>query len=711
MSLLRTHARRRPPALLLALALLAALTPALRNSPPSAVAANAAAKGTSGGYWLAASDGGIFAFGDAKFLGSTGNLRLNKPIVGMAASPSGAGYWLVASDGGIFSFGDAAFAGSTGAIKLNKPIVGMAATPAGRGYWLVASDGGIFSFGDAAFFGSTGAIRLNRPIAGMAATPSGRGYWLVASDGGIFSFGDAKFFGSTGAVKLNQPIAGMASTASGAGYWLVASDGGVFSFGDAQFHGAAPARRSRAKGTRDMVALVPSPTGGGYWQVRASGEVFAFGDVTVVGEMPIPSRELVGMVGVPKRTAGAAPVATTTNPGPRPDVFGMFPNKTWGTSPAADRSGRVNTAVEVGSTLYAGGEFTGMVPPDGTKASAVQRDYLAALDVGTGELLPWNPAPDGPIHALVVSPDGRRLYIAGDFDSIFGQKVRNLVAVDLATGTLDRSFTPPYADATVRAVAAHGDRLYIGGNFETLRLPDGQVAERTQLAALAAGTGALLDWTPPPNQGGSYKGHTGSESSSGNGIVYSVAVSADGALVHAGGDFLRFGGRRGVLTVDAATGAPSAWQAQIDRPVFDLVLSPIDGSTIYTATGGTGGRLFAFDPKGKAAPKWEVRTDGDNVGVVVTPKRLYLLGHYDTIITDDKTDCYQNCPDHGIGRKHLAAFDPITGQLDLDWAPLADTSTGPYAGALGSHHLYVVGEFTAINRKSQPGIAQFPGAS
>ena len=110
----------------------------------------------------------------------------------------------MASDGGIFTFGDAAFFGSTGAIHLNKPIVGMAATPDGKGYWLVASDGGIFTFGDAAFFGSTGAIRLNKPIVGMAATPDGKGYWLVASDGGIFTFGDAAFYGSTGAIAPQQ---------------------------------------------------------------------------------------------------------------------------------------------------------------------------------------------------------------------------------------------------------------------------------------------------------------------------------------------------------------------------------------------------------------------------------------------------------------------------------------------------------------------------
>jgi len=91
---------------------------------------------------------------------------IDQTLAQSAINPSG--YWLVASDGGIFSFGGTAFHGSTGAIALNKPVVGMAATPDGGGYWLVASDGGIFSFGDAVFYGSTGAIALNKPVVGMA---------------------------------------------------------------------------------------------------------------------------------------------------------------------------------------------------------------------------------------------------------------------------------------------------------------------------------------------------------------------------------------------------------------------------------------------------------------------------------------------------------------------------------------------------------------
>ena len=220
-------------------------TPVTRGSATSTAAAlnkpivAMASTPDGNGYWLAASDGGVFSEGsDTGFYGSAGSLQLNKPIVGMAATPDGKGYWLVASDGGIFNYGDAGFYGSAGALQLNKPIVGMAATPDGKGYWLVASDGGIFNYGDAGFYGSAGALQLNKPIVGMAATPDGKGYWLVASDGGIFNYGDAGFYGSAGALQLNKPIVAAAAAPDGKGYWLVASDGGIFNYGDAGFYGS-----------------------------------------------------------------------------------------------------------------------------------------------------------------------------------------------------------------------------------------------------------------------------------------------------------------------------------------------------------------------------------------------------------------------------------------------------------------------------------------
>ena len=247
------------------------------------------------GYWLVASDGGIFAFGHAGFYGSAGGTALNEPVVGMAAAPDDNGNWLVASDGGVFSYGNAGFYGSTGALRLNKAVVGMAATPDGDGYWLVASDGGIFAFGDAGFYGSTGALRLNKPVVGMAATPDGRGYWLVASDGGIFAFGDAGFYGSTGALRLNKPVVGMAAVPDGGGYWLVASDGGIFALGDAGFYGSTGALRLN----KPVVGMASSLSGNGCWLVASDGGIFALGDAGFygsAGSLPL-TRPVVGMAG------------------------------------------------------------------------------------------------------------------------------------------------------------------------------------------------------------------------------------------------------------------------------------------------------------------------------------------------------------------------------------------------------------------------------
>jgi hypothetical protein len=264
------------------------------------------------GYWLLGGDGGVFAFGQAGFFGSTGGIRLNRPAVAMAAAPDGKGYWFAATDGGVFTFGSAAFYGSTGDIRLNQPIVGLAATPTGRGYWLVARDGGIFAFGDAGFFGSTGAVRLNQPIVGMAASPSGQGYWLVAADGGIFAFGDARFVGSTGAVTLSSPVVGLAPTPAGRGYWLLTEAGGIYAFGDAPYRGS-PA----GTGLCDRPAarrLAPSATGQGYWVAAADGSVTAFGDARDYGSPKTsglaPGAPLLDLVAVP--APPPAPVTTTT---------------------------------------------------------------------------------------------------------------------------------------------------------------------------------------------------------------------------------------------------------------------------------------------------------------------------------------------------------------------------------------------------------------
>ena len=128
--------------------------------------------------------------------------RLKQPIVGMAPSRTGSGYWLAAADGGIFAFGDAKFHGSLGKLHLNQPIVGIAPTPDGtrllarrlrRRHLHVRRR-------EVPRRPRQQAPATSRSSA-WRATRTGAGYWLVAADGGIFTFGDAKFHGSLGASR------------------------------------------------------------------------------------------------------------------------------------------------------------------------------------------------------------------------------------------------------------------------------------------------------------------------------------------------------------------------------------------------------------------------------------------------------------------------------------------------------------------------------
>ena len=218
------------------------------------------------GYWLLASDGGVFCFGSAQFYGSMGGQRLNEPIVDITPTPDGGGYWLAASDGGVFSFGDAQFYGSMGGIPLNAPVVAIVSTADGHGYWLVAADGGVFSFGDALFFGSVpaGAGRM----VDILSTPSSDGYWLIDDRGNVFPYGSAASFGSIVAdnIPIYGRVVGAIATKSGTGYSLLTTDGGIYTFGDARFYGNAPPPLGQID-----VAIGRAADGAGYWLASTTG--------------------------------------------------------------------------------------------------------------------------------------------------------------------------------------------------------------------------------------------------------------------------------------------------------------------------------------------------------------------------------------------------------------------------------------------------------
>ena len=85
------------------------------------------------------------------------HMSLNQPACAIAFTPSGKGYWIAAEDGGVFAFGDAQYHGGMAGKPLEWPIVDLTPTPSGRGYLLLGADGGVFAFGDATYMGRAGA--------------------------------------------------------------------------------------------------------------------------------------------------------------------------------------------------------------------------------------------------------------------------------------------------------------------------------------------------------------------------------------------------------------------------------------------------------------------------------------------------------------------------------------------------------------------------
>ena len=200
------------------------------------------------GYWLVAADGGIFAFGDAGFYGSIPGIglapagsnrlpRLNAPIVGMVPSVDGGGYFMVATDGGVFAFGDAQFEGScpgVGGCRGSAKVVMPDAV--GNGYWVVTTNGHVHSFGNAPNYGEPGPKAVL--VSSAARTPSGHGYWILYRNGVVFHYGQALNYGSLPAGDAGgYDIATAIFPTATAGYWIATAAGAVYPFGDATFKG------------------------------------------------------------------------------------------------------------------------------------------------------------------------------------------------------------------------------------------------------------------------------------------------------------------------------------------------------------------------------------------------------------------------------------------------------------------------------------------
>ncbi len=127
--------------------------------------------------------------------------------------------------------------------------------------------------------------------------------------------------------------------------------------------------------------------------------------------------------------------------------------------------GRVRALAVTDGTVYAGGSFTRVWP-------GVTRQRLAAFGRADGALLPWAPAVDGDVLALVMAPDGSRVVLGGAFDTVGTTAIHGLAAVDAVTGATSpwEGRDIPRLSATkysyVTDLVADGDTVYASANGE-----------------------------------------------------------------------------------------------------------------------------------------------------------------------------------------------------------------------------------------------------
>ena len=190
---------------------------------------------------MVASDGGIFSYGDSQFYGSIPGLglhpagsglpnSLSAPIVGMVPTDSGRGYFLVGADGGVFAFGDARFEGSCpGVGGCVGSAVAVMPADSGNGYWVVTNTGQVYAFGDAAYYGAPGS----QSSTVTAAVSTGEGYYVLLANGKVFPYGDAVNFGSPppGSFGGSNPATAIFTNPQTPGYGVVSANGTVDTFG------------------------------------------------------------------------------------------------------------------------------------------------------------------------------------------------------------------------------------------------------------------------------------------------------------------------------------------------------------------------------------------------------------------------------------------------------------------------------------------------
>jgi hypothetical protein len=356
-------------------------------------------------------------------------------------------------------------------------------------------------------------------------------------------------------------------------------------------------------------------------------------------------------------------------------LVGEAPASSWQTD------GKVNAIVVANGKIYIGGSFTHVRAP-GAPAGGAVRNHLAALDLHTGVLKPWNPGANDIVNALAVKPNGKTIYVGGHFTKVHGAKRVHVAAVSASASTL----RPWKANTNgkVDVLKATKSRIYIGGEFTIAK---GKVRHR--LAAVSASSSAqLLNWSPNASS-----------------AVFALQLSANGRRLYVGGSFDHMNGHPAnhLSAVSTATGAiATKFHVHPAYTVFTLTLA---GKTLYVGGAGNGGHVAAYAFK-TSSRRWAALTDGDVRAITLRQGILYVGGHFNNYCqggtgTGTPLACNTN-----VGRRKFLALNQSTGNLTT-WNPVANSVQGAFAIRGTKTSVLAGGSFTIVHGANQQGFVRW----
>ena len=224
-------------------------------------------------------------------------------------------------------------------------------------------------------------------------------------------------------------------------------------------------------------------------------------------------------------------------------------------------NGQINSIVQIGNQIYAGGQFTQVQAASG--GTIYSRSNLFAFNATTGAIdTTFAPTFDDIIKALAVAPDGN-LLVGGYFNAVNGDTtVKKLVKLNPTTGQRITAFSAN-ANGQVWDIKVSGTRLFVGGRFTMIK----NVA-RDRLAAVNTTTGAV-----DPNVSFSI---TEPHTSDSVPWVYSMDVSPDGSDLVIIGNFMKVNNqpRPQAALLDVSTTPASLANWQTDRYVPLCFITP-----------------------------------------------------------------------------------------------------------------------------------------